>query len=128
MKFVKVEIPGLAKASIQASGDWRVIYHRLFNISPEDADKIEITEKGWTVWDLCFLEDLLQIINPTKGLLLDVGWYPDANPSGTFCLRVIRVYEEGKKGRDSYDWQNPVVEFKTRSLDRLLAEIHKIVG
>lgn len=128
MELMKVETPALEKASIKTSGAWRIAHHRLFHISPEDADKVEVKGKGWTVWNLCFLEDLLQIINLTKGLLLDVGWYPDSDPSGRYRLLVIRVYGAGRRGRDSYDWQNPVFNFETRSLDELLAEVHRIVG
>lgn len=128
MIFKQVETPGLELVSIKTRPEWEIEYHRLFNISPENADKVEVNGARVTVWDLCFLQDLLQIVNASEGLLLDVGWYPHADPSGTFCLRVIRVYEEGKKGRDFYDWQHPVAEFETRCLDELLAEIHRIVG
>src|SRR5207253_8434131 len=84
--------------------------------------------RGVTIWHLCFNEDLLQVVNANNTLLLDVGWYPDSDPSGEYRLQVIRVYDEGKKGRDSYDWRNPVVDFFTRSLQDLLVEVHKIVS
>lgn len=128
MVDIKVETLALELASITTSPEWQITYHRLFNVSPENAGQVEAKRDGFTVWDLCFSQDLLQIVNVSKGLLLDVGWYPHADPLGTFGLQVIRVYDEGKKGRDSYDWQNPVIEFETRSLDELLAEIHRIVG
>lgn len=128
MELTKVKTPGLEKASIKTSGAWKILHHRFFQVSPEDADKMEIEEKGWTVWNLCFLEDLLQVVNSSAGLLLDVGWYPDSDPSGTYRLQLVRVHEEGKEGHASYDWHNPVVDFRTRCLDELLAEIHRIVG
>src|SRR5437870_2757507 len=91
MVIKKVETPGLEKASIQAGNEWQITHHRLFNVSPEDADKVEVKGGGVTVWDLCFLEDLLQVVNPSKGLLLDVGWYPHADPAGAFRLVVVQI-------------------------------------
>lgn len=81
-----------------------------------------------TIWDVCFLEDLLQVENDSKGLLLDVGWYPHADPTGSFRLHVVRLLPESQRERTSpYDWANPIVDEQTRSIDDLLTEIDRIV-
>jgi hypothetical protein len=125
----RVVTPGVELLTLPATGPaWRVTHHRLFDVSPDNADKIEVQGARVTIWDLCFPEDLLQIVNDRKGLLLDVGWYPHADPSGSYCLRLIRVHDGGAKGADSYDWQHPVVDFETRSLAEILQKIQELAA
>jgi hypothetical protein len=128
MSFIKIETPDLEKAPIQTNPEWKITYHRLFRVSPEDADKVKVVGEGVTVWDLCFLEDLLQGVNHVKGLLLDVGWYPHADPSGSFRLLVVSLLPEIHQGRRSpYDWKKPIIDLRTRSIDELLVKIHEVV-
>ncbi len=125
MAISRIEFPGVEKASIRATDDWRITYHRLFKVSCEVANSF--LGQPVTPWDVCFLEDLLQVENLEKQLLLDVGWFPETNPSGSYRLRVIRInMNEG--GAPRYDWKNPIVDFRTRSIDELLSEIHRLVS
>jgi hypothetical protein len=126
MAMIKVEFPGVEKATILVGENWKIVHHRLFYVSPEDADRHR--SGGITAWHVCFVEDLLQLVNSIDELLLDVGWYPDADPSGAFRLMVVPIQAQEGKHRSPYDWNSPVVEFKTRSIDELLTEIHKIVS
>ncbi|HEY8503914.1 MAG TPA: hypothetical protein VIL46_04990 [Gemmataceae bacterium] len=128
MILKRVETPGVELVTIPTGPNWKITHHRLFNVSPDNAEKVEVKGARVTIWDLCFVQDILQITNTRKGLLLDVGWYPHADPSGTYCLRLIRVYDGGAKGRDSYDWQNPVVDFETRSLNELIHKIQELIA
>ncbi len=128
MSPMKIETPGLEKASIPVSPEWKITHHRLFNVSPDEAENVKVIGKGVTIWNVCFLEDLLQVANDSKGLLLDVGWYPHADPKGSYRLLVIRLLHDGQKGQRSlYDWANPMVDEQTRSLNDLLRIIDRIV-
>jgi hypothetical protein len=42
MTFKKVETPGLEKASIPVSPEWKITHHRLFHVSPDDADNVKV--------------------------------------------------------------------------------------
>ncbi len=130
MTINKIETPGLEQATIIVGKGWKITYHRLFHLSPAEAESVVVKGKGVSIWDLCFLEDLLQIENTDKGLFLDVGWFPHADPSGTFRLVVVRLHgEEGKKSsRSPYDWENLVLDFETRSVAELLAKIHQVIA
>jgi hypothetical protein len=59
-------------------------------------------------WELLG-EDLLQVKHKNTDTILDVGWYPEASPTGQFKLVVIH----------KTDWANPLVEFHTGSLDEI---------
>lgn len=124
----KVETPDLRLATITTGPEWEITFHRLFYVSPDDADKVVVVGAGVSVWDICFLEDLLHILNSSKNLLLDVGWTPHADPAGTYRLRLVRLNEEGNDSRSPYDWQHPVIDVRTRSIDQLLNEIEKLVS
>lgn len=62
-------------------------------------------------------EDLLQVVYP-KGLLLDLGWYPEGDPAGQFVLCVIQ------NGR----WDTPLLQAACRSEAALRAELQRAVG
>jgi hypothetical protein len=66
MIFKQIETPGLELVSIKARPEWVITCHRLFNVSPENADKVEVKGARVTVWDLCFFQDLLQIVNASR--------------------------------------------------------------
>ncbi len=122
---MKIETPGVEKAKIRTGEGWQITQQRLFDVSPEDADKVEVRGGKITIWQLCFVEDLLQVVNRSRGVVLDVGWYPDSRPEGSYRLRLIH---EKKGERIPYDWENPEIDFTTRSLSDLLAKIHSIVS
>ena len=61
-----------------------------------------------------FKQDILQIMFGDR-FLLDLGWYPEMNPSGYFVVRVIL----------DYDWQEPVAKIKCRTLKKLKKAIEK---
>jgi len=129
MEGLKIETPGVEKASIKTSDGWQITHHRLFNVSPDEAPKVEVRGGKVSIWHLCFIEDLLQIVNRGRGLLLDVGWYPGSDPSGSFRLTVIQEKKPGiKTDRSPYDWEHPQIDYKTRSLDQLLGKIHELVA
>jgi len=61
-----------------------------------------------------FKLDMLQISFGDR-FTLDVGWQPDFDPSGHFVVVAIQ----------DYDWLNPVVKIKPRSLKTLKRAIEK---
>jgi hypothetical protein len=61
-----------------------------------------------------FKEDILQIKFGDR-FLLDVGWYPEMNPKGAFTVVAIQ----------DYDWDEPVVKIKCRTLKTLKKAIEK---
>ncbi|WZO97049.1 hypothetical protein EP7_004066 [Isosphaeraceae bacterium EP7] len=53
-----------------------------------------------------FGEDLLQLSHERNSVLLDLGWYPDGDPNGTFRLLAIRRCPNDEEMRAS--WANPL--------------------
>ncbi|TYP73979.1 hypothetical protein [Paenibacillus methanolicus] len=64
-----------------------------------------------------FTEDLLQLCHTKYDILLDVGWYPEADPTGHYGLELI-------KGRD---WQSPLVSFGTNDKAEIVEKIELLV-
>lgn len=46
-----------------------------------------------------FSQDMLQITNQHRGVLLDLGWYPEHRASGQFKLVAIRI-RSSAEGRE----------------------------
>lgn len=57
-------------------------------------------------------EDMLQVEFP-NGYILDVGWRPSFDISGTFYIYLIK----------DFDWENPIYNSSTRDIYSLEAEI-----
>ncbi len=89
-------------------------------------------ESGEVVfWDLSFLdpqrpltdqvedlkEDLAQV-KYARGVLLDIGWYPEFSSEGAFVVRVVR----------ETDWDQPLFLEKHRGVDGLLECIPRAVA
>lgn len=108
---------------IHGSDAWKVTRHRLFDVSPDAVPHLSPPVHGFTVWDLYFLENLFQAERIDRSLLLDIGWYPHADPSGCFRLFVVRITESGRPSRNDVDWNHPVAVLETRSLREVHAEI-----
>lgn len=98
---------------ITEAGDWVVEYHRWFKLNPEDAGGYDCGVEGFNAWDLMFTETLFQAKNHVAGLVLDVGWYPHADPSGCYVVCIVRV--DSSSGQT--DWQSPVMTYETRVLN-----------
>lgn len=120
-------IPSPHLAQIQTTSDWKIVHHRLFQLDPDEANQVHVGIEGFTVWDLFFLQDLVLIENVARHLLLDVGWYPHADPEGAFRLLVVREAEGSSDTDVSYDWMDPIVDIETRSIDELLARLHEAI-
>ncbi|MDI5789549.1 hypothetical protein PO124_17220 [Bacillus licheniformis] len=56
---------------------WTVSYNKLIDIDP---DQLEEDSDDW----FNFTSSLLQLEHKESRLILDVGWYVDIEPSGTF--------------------------------------------
>lgn len=89
--------------------NWTILQHKLMNIEPEKLNKND------DKWLTMFVEDILQIERHLKRkinkkveqqkLIIDLGWYPDSEPSGNFRLVAIL----------NNNWEFPLLQFTSRS-------------
>lgn len=98
--------------------EWEIKYNKLINLDPENNDLN--SEEKERVWLGAFTQNILWLDKMNGTLTLDIGWYPDGEPSGSFGIQVLK----GTGG--NADWHNPIFELDTRSLPRLLEEIKRI--
>ena len=83
---------------LRLPANWAVCYNSF-------ADEDMVVEDGWITNFFHYKEDLLwlesmrasaagrQELNPT-GWLVDLGWYPDGDPSGAFSLVIFRLADD----------------------------------
>jgi HEAT repeats len=102
-------LPPLRNVDIPAG--WLLLSNELREVNPQ------ILAANDPDWEL-LTEDLLQVTQPTTGLTLDLGWFPEASPNGQFRLVVIRGTE----------WAAPLVEFRTQSVDDVTARLNEILA
>ena len=66
-------------------------------------------------------QDLLQLQSSVRGILIDVGWYPDWNPEGSYRLVCIRLCSNDDEWYEA--WENPLRSFECRSFRKLRDQI-----
>lgn len=115
------EIP---TASFKPSSTWRVIYWTLADLDPDEVDRVSDVPEGMTAWDLTFTQDLVQIQSTSGDRLIDVGWYPDGEPTGSYRLELLA--RDSKSGE--VDWEAPLKILETRSLSRVINELMTLAG
>lgn len=97
---------------------WHIEFNKLTSTEPETLDK---DDERW----FDFTEDIayMYTINQkkeyhkmdTQKLGIDLGWYPDCDPNGNFCLQAIL----------DDDWENPLKKFISKSTEEVVKQWEK---
>jgi hypothetical protein len=89
---------------------WKVCFNAFIEMDPQEL--IDDDDENW--WE--FNEDLLQLENSDKNLILDLGWYGERNlKSGFFKINLIH----------NLNWDNPLVEFISKKKDEIIDKIEE---
>jgi hypothetical protein len=98
---------------------WELKRNELLELDPFEVPD----DPEGTIWQLGFLEDLVWAINRDRSLFLDVGWFPDSDPSGAYLL-TLSVLELDPTS-NGFGSGREMFRFETRSLGELVSRIHE---
>ncbi len=103
--------------ALKIPSTWAVIYNSF-------GDEDPVVRDGSITNDESYKEDLLSIeclwFNGTgwstepNGYVLDLGWYPEADPQGSYCLTLLRG-----------DWDHTLVNYESRDRRQIRAAIER---
>lgn len=96
---------------LRISCGWEIIQNKFIDIEPSSI--IDEDDKLW----FHFTEDILQLRHKERNIIIDLGWYPDIEPTGNY--RVVAVKDE--------DWENPIDRFESRSKEEITAKIEQLI-
>ena len=98
--------------SLKMPGGWEIVINKFLDVDVTEYDADDL------IW-IDFTQDILYIKrNTTKKeerFGLDLGWYPDNDPEGEFCLNVIK----------DDDFINPIETFLSRNKDEIVKKIEE---
>ncbi|WP_339731194.1 hypothetical protein [uncultured Gimesia sp.] len=114
----------LQKCEIPSNDKWVVTQNHILTITAEEARHVTGFDEGFKIWDLYFLQDMFHAVSTDEMYVIDVGWYPEGSPEGHYSLVLI----ERNPKENIYNWDKPLVEFDTRSLDQLLSKIRDLMS
>lgn len=92
--------------SLKIPGGWEIIQNRFLDIEPEQLNKDD------DIWDE-FTQDILQIKHKWRNVIIDMGWYPDIDPSGHYMLLAIK----------DKNWESPIESYESRSKEEIKNKI-----
>lgn len=98
---------------------WTMEWNVFNEVSPDDFRDAEHEHRT----EYC--EDLLHIVNYKNNKILDLGWYPEGQPKGQYTLVLINQYDDEEQQISA--WDNPIVRFKTRDIDKLKLKIEEVL-
>lgn len=97
---------------LRIPGNWLVSYNTFHELDPSDATKMY----------LC--EDLFQATCARTNVLVDLGWYPDGEPTGNY---VVQAYLGDFHGRQLHRVEAATRADAVRRLEELLWRYHATV-
>lgn len=106
--------------SLRIPGGWTVVFNEFANIDP-----MEISDEDEDKWLFYLSEDLLYLSAQStrkqnkqtqiQTLGIDLGWYPEGDPNGSFKLQAIL----------DENWENPLLEFSSRNKDKIVETLEQ---
>ena len=108
----KIRLRDIPFQPLQITRGWFVGYNEFKNIEPYSDIKVEGLPDD-DVWEL-FLQDLLQLEHKAYGIIIDLGWTPEADPNGSYELTVIK----------NKDWNNPLFHYESKNKDDIVEKIN----
>jgi hypothetical protein len=108
----EIKLQDVPLQPLRISSGWNIVYNHFCDIDPGESVYIDGLPNG-DVWEL-FLQDLLLIENNHLNFTLDLGWSPEANPSGKYALTLIK----------NTDWNNPIAFYESQSKSDIVDKIN----
>jgi len=103
--------PTIKLQPLRIPSSWEIEYNSFSELDPENIRKED--KRTW----VNFTEDLLQTKHKRYNVLIDLGWYPEADPEGCFGIDVIK----------DMDWENPLETFESRSKSEVVDKIEELL-
>ena len=85
-----------------------------WNVSWNTFFEIDARFRSWDDTSWHFDEDMLQLVNRHRGVIVDLGWHPSYRSTGHFRLVAVPV---------GGDWDQPLRTLQTRSRRKVVTAI-----
>lgn len=108
---IKKEPPAFKLQPLRIPSSWEISYNSFVELDPEKLNNDE--KEKW----INFTENLLQVKHIKYNIFVDVGWYPEGDPSGSYGLELIK----------NNDWRNPLLSFDTKKKDEIVEKIELLL-
>ncbi|WP_143169207.1 hypothetical protein [Vibrio quintilis] len=119
---------------------WEVKWNHFYDIRAEE----QIPEDGFL--DYPFYEDMLYMTNQGRMLAIDLGWYPDSDPEGSYHLLLLQAHVDEAEfdshvqqsitkriasqsvvyrleKQVSYDFDHPLQSFQSKDIGQIQQQI-----
>lgn len=100
--------------SLRIPPGWEMVINKFLEID------VEQYSSDSDIW-LDFTQDIMYIKRKSKrkdkNIAIDLGWYPDNDPKGSFHLLVIK----------DDNWEEPIEEFDSRNKEEIVNKIEEFL-
>jgi hypothetical protein len=110
----------------QLAASWVIKKNSLYNLDPSDCRLSDVyLPNGFSIWDFYFIDDLFMAENNEQKLVLDISWIGHELDDAHYKI-VLLSQEISFNQKPSYNWDNPVIERKSRSLSDVVKWVHEL--
>lgn len=88
---------------LRITSGWKIEFNNFCECDPDNCDDFSDY----------FIEDLLQLQHTKCNLLIDLGWFPNMDENGQYCLWLIQ----------NFNWEAPLELFKSRDRTAIINKI-----
>jgi len=129
--------------ALRIPAGWLVWKNHFYDVTPDQV--LDGNQLGFP-----FYEDILHLKNNTLGLTLDLGWYPEGDPNGSYKLCVVKFAPEPRHAsmpaqflkkkfgdyaytyerqylQDSDAWHNPILSFQSKNQYEIVDKINQLL-
>ncbi|MBO1063104.1 MAG: hypothetical protein HEQ14_19905 [Aphanizomenon flos-aquae CP01] len=110
-----IQLKDISLQSLKIPTGWTVTWNQFYDIEPNSNMYCDGLPDG-DVWEL-FLQDLLQLKQINKNIILDLGWIPEANPEGSYHLQIIA----------NEDWSTPILVYESKNKSEVVEKINDLL-
>jgi hypothetical protein len=99
---------------------WAILNNNCFNndemiiVNGEIQNDLSFKEDILSISQIAYVDENYKVLE--NGYWLDLGWYPDADPSGSYKLVLFRD-----------NWNNQMVKFKSKNKLEIQSAINKLL-
>lgn len=128
--MVKVNFEDIQIHPVRIPAGWTIELNKLHEVEPDPSIDLIGGPEGFSLLEVFFEQNLFRASNQKRGMLIDVGWYPEWDKEGQYELEVYSFREEADAVSNSKRKElgdKPIYSYATKSTKDLIQKMEDLL-
>ncbi len=122
----KININDISLQKLRIPTGWKITYNEFHEIDPDTEIELINPYNNLGIFELFFMQDIFQAEHESSKVIVDIGWYPEGDPSGKYNLEVILWSNSENNQERKLNWEKPLFQKATSSRAELVNLLEEI--